>query len=338
MADRIRVVQVGLGPIGNQVTRYLLQRGAFELVGAFDIDHGKRGRDVAELAGLPPVGVTVTPDWTQLRAPGGAVAVVTTVSSLPDCRRQILRLVQAGLHVVSTCEELAYPWRTRPEISAEIDQVAAKHSVAVLGTGVNPGFLMDFLPIAISGVCLDVRRIVVERIQDAARRRLPFQEKIGAGLTLDEFDRRVREKKLRHVGLTESMHMIAARLGWILDRTEDVIQPVVSTGEGGTGVSPIRQGDAIGVCQVGRGWSGDRERVRMVFRATVGEPEAYDRIVIEGTPDIELRIPGGVNGDIATCAITVNAIPSVVAATPGLRTMADIAPVSCFNASGAEGS
>jgi len=334
VVDRIRVIQVGLGPIGKQVTRYLLQRKAFDLVGAFDVGPGKTGRDVGELAGLPPLGVPVVPNWSQVEQLGASVAIVTTVSGLLDCQRQILQAVESGLHVVSTCEELAYPWRTQPEISAEIDRAARKHSVAVLGTGVNPGFLMDFLPIAMSGVCLNVGKIVVERIQDASRRRLPFQEKIGAGLTLQEFERRVREKKLRHVGLTESMHMIAARLGWTLDRTEDVIEPVVSRAGGGTDAFAINPGDAIGVSQVGRGWHGDRELIRMVFRATIGEPEAYDRILIEGTPNIDVRVAGGINGDIATCAITVNAVPSIMAASPGLRTMADIAPISCFNASG----
>ncbi len=334
LTQRIKVVQVGLGPIGNQITRYLIRKNGFDLVGGWDLDPAKAGRDLGELAGGPPLGVVVSSDPVQLTESGAAVAVVTTVSSLQQCRGPILQAVRAGLHVVSTCEELAYPWISQPDIAKEIDRAAKMNSVSVLGTGVNPGFLMDFLPVAMSGVCLEVEKVVVERIQDATHRRLPFQAKIGAGLTLQEFGRRVEEKKLRHVGLTESMHMIAARLGWTLDKTEDVIEPVLAKQTVQTADLQIAGGNAVGVSQVGRGWSQGRELIRMVFRATVGEPETYDRLQITGTPNIDIRIAGGVNGDIATCAITVNAIPAIVAAQPGLRTMADIAPISCFHTSG----
>lgn len=332
MTGRIRVVQVGLGPIGNQITRYLIRRRAFDLVGGLDLDPGKTGLDLGELAGGPALGVRVTSDPAQLGHLDASVAIVTTVSSLKECREPILQAVQAGLNVVSTCEELAYPWKTQPDLSVEIDLAAKRNSVSVLGTGVNPGFLMDFLPVAMTGVCLEVERVVVERIQDATHRRLPFQTKIGAGLTRLEFDRRVQQKRLRHVGLTESMHMIAACLGWTLDKTEDIIEPVVTKSVVKTADLEIAVGDAVGVSQVARGWSQGLEKIRMVFRATVGEPESYDQIRIHGTPNIEVRIPGGINGDIATCAIAVNAVPAVVAAQPGLRTMADIAPVSCFQA------
>ncbi len=334
MVERIRVVQVGLGPIGNQITRYLIRGNRFDLVGGFDLDPGKTGRDLGELAGGPALGVPVTADPGRLSEMGASVAIITTVSSLEKCREPILQAVHAGLNVVSTCEELAYPWHTQPDLSHEIDRAAKGRSVSVLGTGVNPGFLMDFLPVSMTGVCLEVERVGVERIQDATHRRLPFQAKIGAGLTLQEFDTRVRQKALRHVGLTESMHMIAACLGWTLDKTEDVIEPVVAQRAVRTAGMQIAAGNALGVSQVGRGWSKGRELIEMVFRATVGEPETYDQIRIQGTPDIHVRIPGGINGDIATCAITVNAVRAVVAAQPGLRTMADIAPIYCFNPPG----
>jgi len=170
----------------------------------------------------------------------------------------------------------------------------------------------------------------VERIQDAQFRRLPFQKKIGAGLTVEEFENRVRAGNLRHVGLAESMHLIASGIGWNLDRTEDIIEPVIASREIATADLAIERGKALGVSQIGRGYVGDRELITLVFRATIGESDPRDRILIQGTPSIDMAIENGVNGDTATCAIIVNAIPVVIQAPAGLRTMADINPISFF--------
>ena len=236
-----------------------------------------------------------------------------------------LKEIDQGVNIVSTCEELSYPWTTQPELSETIDTWAKEHKVSVLGTGINPGFLMDFLPTAATGVCHTVQSIRIERIQDASARRLPFQQKIGAGLTVEEFQSLVAQKKIRHVGLTESMHMIAARLGWQLDHTEDIVEPVVA-----------ETGRCAGVLQTGRGYHNGREVLTLIFKAAVGRAmhngdsiESQERIQINGTPAYDLIIPGGINGDIATCAVIANAIPIIASAAPGLRTMIDIPPLSC---------
>jgi len=327
----MRVIQYGLGPIGNRVTHYLVQRPAFQVVGAVDIDPQKEGRDVGELAGLPPVGVEVRGDARAVLSQVQAdVVVLTTTSSLEKARPQIVEILSYGLPIVSTCEELSYPWLTSPQISQEIVRVAREHQVAVLSTGVNPGFLMDLLPIVMTGICQQVEKVTVERFQDAQFRRVPFQRKIGAGLTVEQFQQRVQEGTLRHVGLTESMQMIASRMSWALDRTEDVIEPVIATRRVTVGEQVIEPGMCLGVSQVGRGTMRGREVVTLIFRASIGEPDPRDRIRIEGVPVVESVVPGGINGDVATCAITVNAIPVVMRARPGLRTMADIEPISFF--------
>jgi 4-hydroxy-tetrahydrodipicolinate reductase len=241
-----------------------------------------------------------------------------------------MEIVSRGQNVVSTCEELMYPWLTNPGIARDIDLAAKEHNVSVLSTGVNPGFLMDFLPLIMTGVCRDVKKATVERIQDAQYRRLPFQEKIGAGLTLAEFEKRVKEGNLRHVGLTESMHLVASGIGWNLERTEDIIEPVIASREVVTADLAIKPGRALGVNQTGRAYVGREEVITLVFRATIGEPDPRDRVFIQGKPDIDMAIREGVNGDTATCAIIVNAIPVVIQASPGLRTMADIPPISFF--------
>lgn len=327
----LRVIQYGIGPIGLQSVQYIAERSTCRLVGAVDKDPAKVGRDVGQLAGLPaPLGVTVSGNAAEvLRDVEADVVVLTTTSSLAKIKPQILEIFSHGKNIVSSCEELTYPWITHPEIAREIDEAAKRENVSVLATGVNPGFLMDFLPLVLTGVCRNVRRVTVERIQNAANRRIPFQEKIGAGLSMDEFYTRVDKGTLRHVGLTESIHMIASGLGWTLDKTEDIIAPVISEAGLNTGRISISPGRAAGVSQTGRGYRNGEEVITLVFRATVGERESHERIVIDGTPPVDLFIAGGVNGDVATCALMANAIPVVVQAPPGLRTMADIRTISC---------
>ena len=330
MQEKIKVVQMGLGPIGNKATLYLAERANMQIVGAVDADPAKVGQDVGVLAGLAPLGVVVKQDIAQALAGQAAdVALLTTSSALTRIADQLKQVLPFGVHVVSSCEELSFPWQTNPALAGEIDELAKKHGVSVLSTGVNPGFLMDFLPIAMTGVCKSVRQVTVERIQDATFRRIPFQKKIGAGLTQAEFQTKVEQGVLRHVGLTESVQMIASRLGWRLDSTSDEIAPVVAVKDVSLGDGVIEAGKVLGVRQIGRGIVNGREAITLFFRAAIGEPESRDRIVIDGEPSIDSCIKGGVNGDVATCAILVNAIPAVMKARPGLRTMADIEPLAC---------
>lgn len=328
MAKKIRCIQIGMGPIGRQTTRYLVERRHLELVGGVDVDPAKLGQDLGTLAGIDALGVEVKDSLDAFTGKEVDVAVVTTSSSLENASPLFHLLLTSGIHVVSSCEELAYPWETQPILSKELDRTAREQGVAILGTGVNPGFMMDYLPAAFTAVCSRVEHIRVERIQDASLRRLPFQNKIGAGLSAEEFQERVEKGILRHVGLTESMHLIASQMGWHLDRTEDLLEPVIATQEVRTSARRIEKGKALGVRQTGRGFIASKPVLELEFRATIGESETFDRILISGQPNLDVKTLG-VNGDVATCAIAVNAIPVVVKSAPGLHTMADIPPISC---------
>lgn len=321
-----RVIQFGCGPIGLASTRYLIERDGVELVAGIDTDPGLAGRDMGTLAGLAqPLGVSVSSDAERiLRNTTADVVLLTTCSELQRVEPQILRLVEAGLHVISTCEELAYPWFTHPEIARRIDAAARGRHVAVLGTGVNPGFLMDFLPIVTTGICRRVDTITAERIQDASSRREPFQRKIGAGLSPEVFDAKRKSGEIRHVGLTESMHMIAATLGLAVEQTEETIQPIIAKQPCSTEYLEIPAGHARGLCQVACAYREHDAVISLIFRAAVGEPEPRDRVIVSGCPNLQVEIPGGAHGDIATCTILVNAISTVLGSPPGLRTMADV--------------
>jgi 2,4-diaminopentanoate dehydrogenase len=332
MQSNLKIIQYGLGPIGIKVVQYLSERKSVEIVGAVDIDSAKIGKDLGELAGLgKELGVKVSGNAKELFENVKAdIVVLTTTSSLEKIQPQIMEIISYGLNIVSTCEELTHPWQTNKTIADQIDTAAKEKNVSVLSTGVNPGFLMDFLPLSLTALCKDIKKIRVERFQDAQFRRIPFQQKIGAGLTPEQFQDKIDAGTLRHVGLTESVQMIASRVGWKLTKTEDIIEPVLTDKKVTAGESNIEPGNALGVHQTGRGFVNGEEVITLEFKAAIAEPNPRDRIVVDGNPFIDTTIKNGINGDVATCAITVNAIPTVVNAKAGLRTMADIEPISCW--------
>lgn len=322
----MKVVQLGLGAIGLSMTRLLARHGGLTLTGAVDPAHG--GKSLSQLAGLPDgLGITVAASLDDMGADAD-VAVLATTSRMENIVPQLLPLVERGLSVVSTCEELVYPWNSHPELAGEIDAAAKKAGVAILSSGVNPGFLMDFLPLIISRITTGVTSVAVERIQDAAPRRAAFQQKIGAGLTLEQFEKKVTDGNFGHAGLPTSIDLLADGLGWELDDLEETVAPVLAERDidytGGT----LRAGDVAGIHQEAVGFVSGQEVLTLTFQAAVGEPESFDRIEIDGEVPLMAVFPGGVPGDAATGAIIVNAIPLVMSLPPGLRTMADLWPVA----------
>ena len=327
----IDIVQVGIGPLGQKMVKSAVQRGSFRITGAVDTDPAKVGQDLGTLCGIAPLGVAVAASVEDALAGASArVAVVTTVSSLKAMEAQVATLAKAKLHIVSTCEELSYPWNIQAEVAKRIDAVCREHGVACVGTGINPGYLMDLLPTLLTTACEDVTGIRVARVQDASVRRVPFQQKIGAGLTVAEFEAKREDGSLRHVGLPESVDFIAAQLGWSLDHKSESIDPVMAEEVVSTGYKPIEKGMCRGVHQVGRGFVGDDEVITLTFTAAVGEPESFEEVQIEGTPAFRSRIGGGIHGDIATCAVTLNTVRSILKAGTGLKTMADLPATSWF--------
>ncbi len=323
----IRVIQVGAGPLGRQIVRYIVEREGLELVGVVDVDPSLVGRDAGEVCGLGSMGLPIAGSLEEARLKAreaAQVVVLATVSSVEKLVPQVEEAARAGLHTVSTCEELSYPWKQHPGAAGAIDRICREHEVACLGTGVNPGFLMDYLPSVFTSIAQRVDRVEVERVQDASPRRVPFQKKIGAGLTHEEFEANRQAGVLRHVGLPESVDMIAAAMGWELEEAGETLEPVLAAADLEVGYKPIARGEPAGVQQVATGMVAGREVLRLTFRAAVGEEKSYDRIRVFGVPAVDTVIEGGVNGDVATCAITVNAIRSVVRAQTGLNTMLDV--------------
>jgi hypothetical protein len=327
----IRVMHVGLGPIGAAVVRQVAARKGFQIVAAVDIDPNKAGKGLGQVVGLDrKLRVKVTPDIGKtIRATKPDVAVLCTSSSLKRVLPQFEEVLKYKVPIVSTTEELSYPAPYNRRVAKRLDEAARKAKVAVLGTGVNPGFTMDALPITLTGVCERVDRIEVHRVQDASIRRLPFQQKIGSGLTREQFQKKVDEGTVRHVGLSESIQMIADAMGWKLDRVTDEIQPKIAEKTVESEYLAVDPGYVCGIIQDGVGYVNGEPLIKLHMEAYLGAPESYDSVTVEGSPRLQSKIAGGVHGDVATASITVNSIPKVIGAAPGLRTMRDM-PLPSF--------
>jgi 2,4-diaminopentanoate dehydrogenase len=328
----ISVMFYGLGPIGAGVVRQVATRKGFTIAGAVDIDPAKVGRDLGDVVGLGrKLRVRVSDDAAgELKRTKPDVAVLCTSSALARVMPQIELVLKARVPIVSTTEELSYPVGKNRRLARRIDELARKARVSVLGTGVNPGFVMDALPIALTGICERVDRIRIDRIQDASVRRLPFQQKIGSGLTTRQFRKKVEDQSVRHVGLAESVTMIADAFGWKLDEVTDEIKPKVAETAVSSEFLTIEPGLVCGLVQDGIGWKDGQPIITLHMEAYLGAPESYDSVLIEGLPRIEQKISGGVHGDVATASITVNSIPKIISAPPGLRTMRDMVLPSWF--------
>jgi len=327
----IRVMHFGLGPIGAAIAKQVAQRPGFKIVGAIDIDPAKVGRDIGDVVGLPKrQGVKVSDDAAKaLKAAKPDVVLLCTSSSIKKVMPAIETILKSKTPIVSTTEELSYPGYTHIRQARQIHAWAKKAKVAVLATGVNPGFAMDALPITLTAVCERVDRVCVSRVQDARIRRLPFQQKIGAGLTTEQFQKKVEDGSVRHVGLTESIAMIADALGWTLDRITDEIQPKLATVTISSEFLAVDPGYVCGIVQDGVGYRKGEPVIKLHMEAYLGSPDTYDAVEIEGSPNLSMKISGGIHGDVATASIAVNSIPKVLGAAPGLHTMRDL-PLPAF--------
>jgi hypothetical protein len=330
MSSTTRVIQYGLGPIGGAMARHVLERGGLSLVGGIDIDPGKVGRDVGEVIGLGrTLGFGVVKTLGEALSRSEADVVLHTTSSYFDTfKPQVIEALEAGLDVVSTSEELSFPWLAHAADATEIDSIARRAGKTILGTGVNPGFLMDSLPLCLTSICQRVDRIEVTRVINASTRRGPFQAKIGSGMTVEDFQTKMAAGRMGHVGLPESMGMVFHTLGRKLARYESDVEPVVADRQVKTDYFDVRPGQVKGLKQVARGYTDEGEFMTLTFVAALEASDEADTIKITGSPDLEVTFKG-TNGDLATVAIAVNAIRRVREAEPGLVTMRDL-PIVTF--------
>ncbi len=325
--SKVRVVLVGLGPIGTMIGRDLAKREWIEFVGGIDIAKDLIGKDLGEHLGIGELGISISNDYdVVLKNTKPDIAVVATVSYLSKIYPQLEKILEYGVDIISTCEELSYPYIVDRKLAEKIDILAKKNGATVLGTGINPGFLMDTLVITLTTACKEINSISVMRQMDASTRRGPFQKKIGAGLTVDEFKEKIRKKIISgHVGLMQSIALIADAIGWSLDKIEvDPVEPVIAEKGEKTDFVTVEPGQVAGTKQSARGIVNGEPKITLNFKAYIGAPEEFDAITIDGIPPINEKISPCVHGDHGTVAVITNMIPKILKSSPGLLTMKDI--------------
>lgn len=326
MERKIRVIQYGVGVIGAGTVKLMMQKPGLEVVGAVDSDPEKVGRDLGRVIGLDhELGITVQDRLgPAIPRTGADVVVHTTRPHLPDVAPELRECIAAGLHVISASEELSYPYQEFPELSAQLNAEACGHGVAVLGAGVNPGFAMDKLALGLSTACCQVHQVRVLRVVDASRRRLRLQKKIGVGLTLEQFSSALGAGTVRNYGLTQSVRMLADHLALDIDRAEEAVAPIVAEMPMRSQFFHVKAGQVKGIKQVALGLKDDDEKIRLELEMYLEAAESLDWIKIAGVPNLEMKIPGGIHGDLATTAIVVNCIPAVLSIGPGLHDVTQV--------------
>ena len=329
MERAIRVIQFGLGAIGQAAARFVLERENLQLVGAVDANPQFTGQDLGRVAGVGrDLGLPVTETLEEtLRRTDAEAVIHCTGSSFAAVFPQLEEIVGHNLHCVTSCEEALTPWYRHPDLANELQTQCVSHSVSVLGTGVNPGFVMDTLAVVSTAVCQRVDAVRLLRVVDAGTRREALQRKVGAGMDRAQFEALVAEGKMGHVGLRESLVFVGQALGWSLDQIGETVEPMIASGSIQTPYLSVLRGQVTGVRQVARAERADQpgvEALRLELQMYVGATAPRDEIEIAGNPPVRVTVPGGTPGDVATPALLVNMLPAVVAAVPGLQTMATL--------------
>lgn len=320
----IPVVLVGLGEIGRAIGRAALARPDLRIVAAIDPNPSLVGKKLSEVLGVPAPDATVAADpGTAYAVAKGGVALFATGSRFEEELPALQRAVRAGLSVVSTCEELAWPWLRSEEAADTLDRLAEKQNVAVLGTGVNPGFALDRLPAFLGHATGPVRHVRGLRVVDATSRRAALQRKIGAGLTEDAFHDGAEAGTIGHVGLAESAALCATGLGLAVDEVDEELVPLVAEEDALDAAVPVRKGQVAGLSQTARVFADGREVVRLELTIAVGAEDPRDEVELDADPPVRVVVPGGLAGDAATAAAVVNAA-SAVTELRGLVTVLDL--------------
>jgi 2,4-diaminopentanoate dehydrogenase len=323
---KIKVAQFGLGPIGLATLKLAATKPWVQIVGAVDIAPDKVGQDLAQLTQIPTLrGRRVYGSLEELLKHAKPDLIFhTAVSKFKAAYAQIEPMARRGISVVSSCEELIYPPLRDPKLAKALDRICKRSGARVIGTGVNPGFVMDLLPLCLTGVSCNVRAIHIQRVVDASTRREPLQRKIGSGMPPAEFRRLFREGKAGHAGLKDSVALIAHSLGW---KVQDIVEtggPVVATKPIRTKYFQVKKGQTCGLHQYAEAKVNGKACLTLDIKMYLDAPNPHDAVQIEGEPSLNMVIQGGVAGDQATVAALVNTAPRLLKAAPGLLLMTDL--------------
>lgn len=330
--NKVKVIVWGFGAMGKGITEMLLEKKGIEIAGICDLNPKYVGKEFKEFikTNSEHKKVYVTDDINSIISNEQVdVAILATDSFTAKAYEKINLMVKNGINVISTAEEMAYPYANEPTISEKINNLAKEHNVTVLGTGINPGFIMDLLVIALTGVMKDVSHIDVSRINSLSPFGPTVMEEQGVGISKEEYDRRSKNNDLAgHVGFKESIHMIAKAIGVNITKFDQQMKPIISSTYRKSKYAEVQAGNLAGIDMTAQGYVNDDLFINMSHPQQI-EPESVgiktgDYIKIKGVPEVNMAITPEVEGGIGTIAMCVNMIPHVINSSSGLKTMIDL--------------
>ncbi|MEW6243470.1 MAG: 2,4-diaminopentanoate dehydrogenase [Bacillota bacterium] len=331
MPREIRVGFWGIGAMGKGMVRCVSRKPGMRIVSAIvPAGHGE-GADLGRLAGLPEdMGVTCMADVGRALDEGKPDVVLhATASFVREVYPQITELLKRGINVISIAEEMSFPYIREPELARSLDELAKQNGATVLGTGINPGFVLDTLIIALTGICQDVRMIKAARINDLSPFGPTVMKTQGVGTTPEEFERGLEDGSIvGHVGFPESISLIARAVGWEIDEIRQSREPIISKTYRETPHARVEPGMVAGCRHTAMGLKKGEPLITLEHPQQIlphlDGVDTGDYIQIEGTPPVNLTIKPEIPGGTGTVAIACNMIPVVIDAPPGLATMADL--------------
>ncbi|MBF0499833.1 MAG: hypothetical protein HQM09_06860 [Candidatus Riflebacteria bacterium] len=334
---RIRVVQWGLGAMGGGMVKLMLEKDGLQVVGAIETrkDYiGKDLGDVIELGEKLNIKITDNPK-SILKKSDVDIVILATNSFTREVVDTLQLIAEAGIDCITIAEEMVVPEASEPDLAKTIDEFAKRHDVTILGTGINPGFVLDSLVINLSGVCHRVDRIEASRLNDLSSFGPTLLRSQGVGTSVAEFKAGVSGGGIAgHIGFNESIRMISDALGLGVDKIEEVREPIVSNTDRETKYIKIKAGMVAGCRHTGIGFVNGKEVIRLIHPQQIcpeaEKAETGDYINIFGAPDIKMSIKPEIPGGVGTIGLAVNMIPLVKRASPGIKRMIDLPIPACL--------
>lgn len=327
----IKVVQWGFGAMGSGMVKRMLGMNDIEVLAVIDKKPELQGKDIGDVLSLgEKTGITVTDDAENVlceKKPD--VTLLVTGSFIDEVTPALKTIMESGSNCITIAEEMAYPWRLYPDKSNELDEIAKKNGVTLLGTGVNPGFVLDTLILCLTGVCSRIEKITATRINDLSPFGPTVMQTQGVGTTVEEFNKGLEKGTIvGHIGFQQSIAMIADALGWKLDDIVEKREPIIAKKHRESKYIKVEPGMVAGCRHCGYGIKDGKNVIELIHPQQV-QPSAEgietgDFIKIEGATSIEMCIKPEVPGGEGTINVTVNMIPHVVKADPGFTSMKDM--------------
>lgn len=329
--ENIKIAIWGFGAMGAGMANMLLSKKGVDIVAVCDLHPNRVNKSVAEILKTDKCkDIIITGDIDEaLKDKQVDLCLLATDSFTKGAFPKMKLLLEKKINVITTAEEMAYPKAQEPELTKQLDEIAKENGVTVLGTGINPGLIMDLLVVCLTGCMENVEHIEAKRVNSLSPFGETVMEEQGVGITLDEYNKRNAAGELAgHVGFSESVNMIADALGMKLEKFEQQMEPILTTVDRKSPYGFAAAGNLAGINMTGQGHVDGEVKINMIHPQQI-EPEMEgthtgDYITLKGSPEVNMAITPEVDGGIGTIAMCVNMIPHVINARAGLKTMIDL--------------